>query len=85
MLRIFFIFLSLLMFSKNAFASNYTITDISNTKKILKYRGSKVAELRNNNKWKVWCIKGRKRGDVDDRFDTLRTATQFAISVCDKS
>jgi len=83
-ISVFILFLAFLSTSFNVFAGGYTIQDISNKKKILKYDDSKVAELKYVGGWKVFCEKGRKRGSVSTRFDTLKVATINAMSVCKK-
>jgi len=84
MLRVFFTSVFLFILSQNAFAGSWTITDASDQKKILKYNGSKIAELKYNGEWYFYCKKGRSGGSVDKKFDTLRTATKNAMTVCDK-
>jgi hypothetical protein len=78
------VFFAFLFFTQNAFAEKYYIDDITKRKKYLYYGSSKVAEMVHNGKWQVYCEKGRKRGNSSDKYDTLRTATQFAMSICDK-
>ncbi len=71
--------------SQNAFSSDWAINDKSHTLKILKYKGSSVAEMKYDGKWYFYCEKGRKRGKAGEKYDSLRTVTKFAMSECYKS
>ena len=84
MKRIVLLFGLCVLMSQNVFASDWAINDKSHTLKILKYQGSAVAELKYNGKWYFYCEKGRKRGRAGEKYDSLRTATKFAMSECDK-
>ena len=81
-----FIIISVLLFgfSCNSFAEDWSIGNKSKTKKILFYKDSKVAELLYNGSWSFYCENGRSGGNVNKKFDYLRTATKNAMTVCDK-
>ncbi len=66
------------------FAGGWTIADISNKKKLIKYDGSKVAELVYSGGWQILCIKGREMGNSSRKYDTLKRAMRFTTSVCKK-
>lgn len=72
-----------ILISQNAFSSDWAINDKSQTLKILKYKGSPVAELKYDGKWYFYCEKGRSGGNVNKKFDSLRSATKNAMTVCD--
>ena len=78
-------FMLLSIFSSNAFAGKgWTMLLESNTYRVIKYNDSRVAELNYNGKWKIRCLKGRKRGKVGRKYDTLKLASIAVQSNCDK-
>ncbi|MDA9817829.1 hypothetical protein N9C35_02175 [Flavobacteriaceae bacterium] len=84
MLRLFILFLCFFV-PVSSFAGGWAIEDVNDRFKILRYNGSKAVELNYSGSWYISCLKGRKRGNSGRPYDTLKTATQFAISVCNKS
>ena len=79
----FIVFLSLICFMAYSLAGGWTIKNVSDNFRVLKYNGSKVAELTLKSRWEVRCF-SRKRGNSSTTYDDLRTATKSAMSKCRK-
>ena len=76
-------FVVVLFIGTSAFAGGFTINDVSDKFKLLKYKGSKVAELKYSCSWYVYCLKGRSGGSSSEPNDTLKESVMRAMTVCD--